>query len=183
MPDPQSPQPNPFAPPKAEVADVGPGTGFEYAGRGVRLGAALLDGLFFMLIVYLPAMLMVIVTVGASAVRFQPGMSAVQLLTALSGGFIAGFIGLVVWAWITIVLVSRYGQTMAKRLLGIKVVRKDGSPAALSRIFWLRNVVNTLIAMVPLVGGIYSLIDALMIFSETRQCIHDRLADTIVIRA
>lgn len=183
MPDPQGQQPNPFAPPKAQVADVGAGTGVDYAGRGLRLGAALLDGLFFALIVYLPAVLMVMVTVGASAVRFQPGMGVLQLLAALSAGFVAGGIGLIVWAWITIVLVSRHGQTLAKRLLGIKVVRRDGSRASLGRIFWLRNVVNTLIAMVPLVGGIYSLVDALMIFSDTRQCIHDRLADTIVIRA
>jgi uncharacterized RDD family membrane protein YckC len=80
-------------------------------------------------------------------------------------------------------LVNRNGQTIAKKILSIKVVRKDGSKAGVGRIFWLRNVVNTLIAMVPLVGGIYALVDALMIFGDPRQCIHDKIADTIVIRA
>jgi uncharacterized RDD family membrane protein YckC len=71
--------------------------------------------------------------------------------------------------------------------VGIKVARKDGSRASLGRIFWLRNVVNTLVGMVllivPFVGGLYSLIDALMIFGEQRRCCHDYIADTIVIRA
>jgi len=68
---------------------------------------------------------------------------------------------------------------MAKRLLEIRVVRSDGSQASLGRIFWLRNVVNGLLSMIPL----YGLIDLLFIFGERRQTIHDLLADTIVVRA
>jgi uncharacterized RDD family membrane protein YckC len=59
------------------------------------------------------------------------------------------------------------------------VVRSDGSPVSLGRIFWLRNVVNILLGIIPF----YSLIDSLLIFGETRQCVHDKLADTIVVRA
>ena len=40
-------------------------------------------------------------------------------------------------------------QTIAKKLIGIKVVRSDGSRATVGRIFWLRNVVNTLITLIP----------------------------------
>jgi uncharacterized RDD family membrane protein YckC len=68
---------------------------------------------------------------------------------------------------------------MAKKLLNIKVVRSNGEAASVGRIFWLRNIVNGLISIVPL----YGLIDALFIFSESRQCLHDKLADTIVIKA
>jgi len=39
--------------------------------------------------------------------------------------------------------------------------------------------VNSLISIVPL----YGLVDALFIFGESRQCLHDRLADTFVINA
>jgi uncharacterized RDD family membrane protein YckC len=87
--------------------------------------------------------------------------------------------GFVAWAWITTLLVARYGQTMAKRLLEIRVVRSDGSKASLGRIFWLRNVVNGLISVIPL----YFFIDSLLIFGERRQCIHDLIADTIVVKA
>jgi uncharacterized RDD family membrane protein YckC len=88
-------------------------------------------------------------------------------------------VGAIAWAWITLLLVSRYGQTMAKRLLEIKVVRSDGSQASLGRIFWLRNVVNRLLGVIPL----YSLVDVLWIFGEKRQCLHDLIADTIVVKA
>ena len=88
---------------------------------------------------------------------------------------------------VTIVLVHRNAQTIGKKLVGIKVARKDGSRASLARIFWLRNVVNALVGMVllvvPFLGGFYSIIDSLMIFGEQRRCIHDYIADTIVIRA
>ncbi|RPI59943.1 MAG: RDD family protein, partial [Lysobacterales bacterium] len=90
-----------------------------------------------------------------------------------------GVIGAIAWAWITILLVARHGQTMGKRLLEIRVVRSDGSQASLGRIFWLRNVVNALLGIIPL----YSIIDALLIFGVRRQCIHDLIADTIVVRA
>jgi uncharacterized RDD family membrane protein YckC len=63
------------------------------------------------------------------------------------------------------------------------VVRKDGRKAGIGRIFWLRNVVNALPGFVPIVGPVYGLVDALLIFGEARQCIHDKIADTIVIRA
>jgi uncharacterized RDD family membrane protein YckC len=59
------------------------------------------------------------------------------------------------------------------------VVRTDGTPVSLGRIFLLRNVVNGLLGFIPL----YSLVDVLFIFGERRQCLHDRLADTIVVKA
>ncbi len=74
--------------------------------------------------------------------------------------------------------VARNGQSIAKKMLQIKVVRRDGSRASVSRIFWLRNVVNGLLGIIP----IYAVIDALFIFGETRQCLHDKIADTIVIK-
>ena len=59
----------------------------------------------------------------------------------------------------------------------------DGSRASVGRIFWLRNVVNTLITLIPLVGWLYNLVDALFIFTDRRQCLHDKIADTIVVDA
>jgi uncharacterized RDD family membrane protein YckC len=85
----------------------------------------------------------------------------------------------VAWVWLTILFVARNGQTIGKKLLGIKVVRSDGSKASLGRIFWLRNVVNTVLGFIPL----YGIVDLLLIFGEARQCVHDKIADTIVIKA
>jgi uncharacterized RDD family membrane protein YckC len=84
---------------------------------------------------------------------------------------------------VTITFVSRYGQTIGKRLVGVKVVRNNGERASLGRIFWLRNVVSALPALIPVVGGIYGLVDTLFIFGDSRRCIHDLIGDTKVVRA
>ena len=61
-------------------------------------------------------------------------------------------------------------------------MRTDGSRASFARIFLLRNVVNFLPTLLPYVGLLYQLIDPLFIYQESRQCLHDKLADTIVVR-
>jgi RDD family len=105
------------------------------------------------------------------------------LHTILFGpGTIITVLALIVWCVITVWWVSANGQSIGKRLVGIKVVRKDGSRASFARIFLLRNVVNTVPALLPYVGLLYQLVDPLLIYQESRQCIHDKIADTVVVR-
>ena len=173
---------NPYAPPAATVADIAdPLATLTPADRGTRLVAAILDGIVAGLMIYLPVLIgFAIAGVSlnfedASGVDAASGVAMVPLL----GGLFLGAIGFIAWAWLTIKYVLENGQTIAKRMLHIKVVRTDGSPASLTRIFWLRNVVNTLINFIPL----YGIVDHLFIFGESRQCLHDKLADTIVVNA
>ena len=88
-----------------------------------------------------------------------------------------------VWSWFTLRYMIRGSQSIAKKLLDIKVVRSDGSRASVSRIIWLRNSVIWLLSLVPLLGAVVALLDVLFIFGESRQCMHDKIADTIVIKA
>lgn len=167
---------NPYAPPRGAVHDIGSEDELELSGRGVRLGAFFVDGIVAFAMIYLPALIVLIATAGTEAL--DP--SAATLDTSIWG--VAGLLclcGLVAWIWITVLLVARNGQTIGKRLLEIRVVRSDGSPASLGRIFWLRNVVNTLLGVIPL----YGLVELLFIFGVRQQCIHDLIADTIVVRA
>ena len=166
---------NPYAPPRGEVRDMA-GEGLEPADRLMRLLAAFLDSIIGALMIYLPAVIVIAAT-GAFDELAQP--ESEMDLEPLALPFLLCIVGFIAWAWITLLLVARYGQTMAKRLLEIKVVRSDGSKASLGRIFWLRNVVNILLGIIPL----YSIIDILLIFGEKRQCIHDMIADTIVVKA
>jgi uncharacterized RDD family membrane protein YckC len=165
-------QQNPYAPPRAKVSDIGGEVTVEPASRGIRLGAAILDIVIFT-IAYLP--LMISISSNPMAIM-DPAtfMSAMGLLT------IAAYLVLI---GITIVFVHRNGQTIGKKLVGIKVVRSDGSRASLGRIFWLRNFVNGLPSLVPILGGVYVLVDHLFIFGDKRQCVHDKIADTIVVTA
>ena len=82
-----------------------------------------------------------------------------------------------------LVQLHRTGQTFCKKMLGIKIVRNDGSRAGLGRIFWLRMFVPGLVGAIPLVGGLFGLIDPLFIFGEEKRCLHDLIADTIVVTA
>jgi len=83
----------------------------------------------------------------------------------------------------TIIFVHRKGQSIAKRIIGIKVVRSDGSRASLGRIFWLLNFVNALPGAILLLGYLYKLVVSLRICDEKQQCIHDMIDDTIVVKA
>jgi uncharacterized RDD family membrane protein YckC len=159
---------NPYAPPRANVQDVADSAA-PAAGRGTRLAAVILDGIIVVAMIYIPLIL-------AGGLKTH-GPSAPMVFRGI-GGLLA-LSGFIAWCWLTILFVSRNGQSIGKKLLGIKVVRSDGSPASLGRIFLLRNVVNTVLAVVPF----YGLVDALLIFGDAQQCVHDKIADTIVIKA
>jgi uncharacterized RDD family membrane protein YckC len=174
--------PNAYAPPKANVADVSSGDDRTPASRLARLGAAILDGVIVSALLYTP--LIFTGALGAAMADVIRSGNRSAFFAVFFGG--AGVVSLVLflaWVVITFRLVAVNGQTIAKKLVGIKVVRSDGSKATVGRIFWLRNVLNGIISLIPIVGGIYALVDILFIFTERRQCLHDKLADTIVVNA
>lgn len=157
---------NPYAPPQAPVADVPDPSGpWVLAGRGARLGAVLIDTALLMAVVLTPLYLL-------GWVEHEPGV----LETVRNGLF-----GLVGFVLINGVLLARHGQTMGKRLVGLRIVRSDGSVATLGRLLGLRYGVGMVVGMVPALGALYSLVDSLLIFRASRQCLHDTIADTIVI--
>jgi uncharacterized RDD family membrane protein YckC len=165
-----------YAAPRAAVHDIRDPEELELCGRAARLGAFFLDGIVAFVMIYLPA-LIVLVATGAANAAIDPSAKIDVNVLGLAG--LLGLCGFIAWSWVTAVLVARNGQTIGKRLLEIKVVRSDGSPASLGRIFWLRNFVNWLLSVIPF----YGLIDLLLIFGVRQQCIHDLLADTVVVRA
>jgi len=171
-------RPNLYAPPEAEVGELrSEDKELERASRGVRLGATVIDGIIPGLI-FLPMLIGLAFDFSGIAAQEE---GAIKPFTLIGFG-IAG-IGFLVWAGITIYLVHRNGQSIAKRIFDIKVVRSDGSRASLARIFWLRNFVNALPSGVPILGNFYSIVDSLFIFGEKQQCVHDMIADTIVVKA
>jgi uncharacterized RDD family membrane protein YckC len=185
-PDPNAP--NPYAPPTARVQDLadssGPG---ELADRGSRLGAYILDAII-LAIVYLPAIVGAIPNL-AAVVGARPSPVVTDRLAIYKAFYIGNPYLLyalalfLIWTVITILFVVRNGQSIGKRIVGIKVVRTNGMKASFWRIFLLRNVVNALPGFIPIVSYVYGLVDILMIFGESRQCLHDRIATTIVVKA
>ncbi|MBC5763693.1 RDD family protein [Ramlibacter albus] len=78
---------------------------------------------------------------------------------------------------------ARRGQTVGKMVLGIRIVRIDGSRASLGRLLGLRYGIGTLATVIPAIGQPYALVDALLIFRKSRRCLHDVIADTVVLKA
>jgi len=165
---------NPYAPPQAAVQDVSDSDGAELAGRGVRLLTVILDGLVLAVMFYVPLGMSVSLAGRPLLVNAHFNYGAM-----LGPNLWLPLLGLAAWLWLTVMFVSRNGQSIGKKITGIKVVRSDGSRASVGRIIVLRNVLNSLLGIIPL----YGLVDALMIFGDKRQCVHDKIADTIVIKA
>jgi uncharacterized RDD family membrane protein YckC len=175
--------PNNYAPPQSVVADISStDTPYEKATRLSRLGAVLLDGL----ILGIPLMPSYFAQISTMVHANQRTFNYFTVWAAMARSGIYFYLGVLidlVLIVITTILVYRNAQTIGKKLLGIKVARTDGSRATLARIFWLRYLVNSLIMWVPFLGSLYFLVDSCVIFGEQRRCVHDYIADTIVIRA
>ena len=79
---------------------------------------------------------------------------------------------------------GKWGMTLGKRIMKLKLVRagdrgKVGAGAAAKR-----ALAYPLGGIVPMVGSVWALVDVLWIFNdhEHRQCLHDKFAETLVIR-
>lgn len=132
------------------------------AGRGERLAAKIIDNL----IVYLPLILISILTSGAD------GTDSPE-----EGVFF--WLVLLIFFAVQAYLLTTQGQTIAKRWLKLRIIdMKTQKAGGFVKNVLLRSVVNGIFGIVPL----YSLIDAMFIFRDDHRCVHDLLAGTIVIK-
>jgi len=176
--------PNPYTPPRAVVDDHvdSPGELVE-AGRGARFAAALIDGLapIVVLVGILAAVALPAYHNYLQRAKGQPvaseSSSAVILVAALAG---LAFLAFVTYS---MTLVYRYGQTIGKRMMGIRVVRSDGSRVAFGRFIFLRWLPLFVVGLIPWIGYLAGLVDSLLIFRDSHQCLHDNIADTRVVTA
>ena len=89
------------------------------------------------------------------------------------------------WAWFFLVntyLLKKYGQTIGKRFLDIRIsdYRTEAVPP-----FWrllVRIAVPPVAGLVGALGRLFSLVDVLLIFGRSRRCIHDLIAGTHVVK-
>lgn len=78
-------------------------------------------------------------------------------------------------------LLYKKGQTVGKKLRNIKIVTMDNTLPSFDHVYGLRYFLVYLIGSIPILGGIFSFIDALFIFRDDRRCLHDHIAGTKVI--
>jgi uncharacterized RDD family membrane protein YckC len=135
------------------------------ASRGKRFVGALVDSLFLMLGAA-PGFVLVIATADGNE---ELSMLAVA---AMLGGML--IVGIVNW-----VMITNSGQSIGKRLLGMQIIKIDtGELPGFVHGVLLRSWVPALINQAC---NLFGLIDALWIFGEERRCLHDLIAQTVVI--
>lgn len=175
---PASPRPstNPYVSPAA-VSPFGQASyGADHAhlplaSRGTRLLGAILDSLITMAPL-LPALLVLFGLAAAGA--GEDVAFGVFALTGLVGGLVS--LGIFVY---NCVLISNTGQSIAKRMLGMRIIRVSNGelPGFLHGVL-LRILVP---AAINQACNLFGLIDALWIFGEECRCLHDLIADTKVV--
>jgi uncharacterized RDD family membrane protein YckC len=159
-----------YAPPIAPLAEAPEAMGsVELGGRWMRFWAVMIDGLCQILIA-LPLML---VLTGAS----WRNLNEPTYKWELFGIGIAVFLVLQGW------LLATSGQTIGKKLLGLRIVHPDGSRVPFARIVGLRFLPTTLLSQIPVVGMLVALVDGCLIFRASRKTLHDEIAGTIVATA
>jgi uncharacterized RDD family membrane protein YckC len=165
---------NPYQAPQSNVEQAAGET--QLAGRGQRLGAALLDGIL-MLAIMVPAMFLG----GYLTAAFEAGQRNQQVPFLLTLAWSA--VGFAVFVAVQGYPLSQSGQTWGKKLLGIRIVALDGSKPPLTALLLRRYLTVQAVNLVPVLGGIVNLVNVLLIFRQDRRCGHDLVAGTRVVRA
>ncbi|MFI0410911.1 RDD family protein [Actinomadura sp. 3N508] len=187
------PQPA-YGPPGQPHPGYGGGPHDLLAGRGARLGAGILDGLLLS-VVALPAVLFSIrwdkmedsMKSGEPIANPLDLYNIPRLLTGYAIVFVVGF------AYYTI-LHAKWGQTLGKKAVGIRLVKASDHSAVswgqvLGRqafVYAITLTTASLNLLTPAAGilGLVGLLDtAWILWDDRRQALHDKVAGTVVVKA
>ena len=156
---------------------------------GIRFAATVIDSLVLGLISWI----LIVLAIGSafsSVAPIQPATTGdinatvaqinatlTQVSGALSAGIVAAaVITLIVWFLYYTLLEGRYGQTLGKWLVKIKVVKENGAP-----ISYGDAAIRTILRIID---GLFDyLVGAILIWtSDKKQRLGDRLAHTVVVQ-
>ena len=185
--------PNPFAPPRSHVQD-------QFSSGPVEMVTATRGSRFLAFLVDLSPALVVGVVAGIMAAVMMPGLLSGHVDPLTSGMaafgvfFLVFFVAVIAWSVWQIVLLYKYGQTVGKKVMGIRVVRMDGSRVSFARFFFLRGLAIGVVGAIVsglfvaifhfrFAGNLVTLLDCLFIFGAASRCLHDYIADTQVVTA
>lgn len=89
--------------------------------------------------------------------------------------------GIVLYVLVHGYFLDKFGQTIGKNIMRIRIENLDGTKASISTIILKRSLPMHLLSIVPVIGqGLAGFVDPLFIFGKERRCIHDYIAKTKV---
>lgn len=166
--EPTQPAPAPAAEPRAQDRVEGEAPRqMAKAGFGLRFIAMLIDLLAF-------SVALLLVGLGLGGIIAHFGDASPQLMTMMV--LLAGFVLLALGNLFQVFFIGYCGQTPGKMVTRIKVVRCDGSEVGFGAAIF-REVIGKLISAL-LFGCGYLMV----LFDEQHQGLHDKIADTFVVK-
>jgi uncharacterized RDD family membrane protein YckC len=165
----------------------------DLAGRWRRLLARIIDGLVLSIVLIplsIPLLSHPLDNLRQVTNRY-PNLSApgAQAAVARADGKVLG--ALAVFAVLAAVIAflydwpqhAKWGQTLGKRALRTRVVTAYGRAPISGSTAAKRSAVYALVPAVPVLGGLFGLLNEMwLLWDSRRQCLHDKVARTIVIR-
>ena len=152
-------------------AELGSGETVELARIGARFGARVLDAI-------------IVAVVGVVLIFVPAAMSSSSDMADFSGlGVTSILVGLVVGIGYEVVQIALWGQTVGKRMIGIKVIHAaHGGLPGWGKAFG-RWAIPGLLALIPLVGWLLSILCYVSAtWDRVCQGWHDKAAGTLVVR-
>lgn len=140
------------------------------ASRWARLGASLIDAVIAMCFM-IPIM------------YFSGGFEGISkgIRQPVEYTIIMNIIGLILFALLHGMLLATKGQTIGKKLVGIKIVDLNGDLPNIQTHLLKRYAVYFIPGLIPVAGSFVSLLNILFIFGKEKRCIHDLVAGTKVV--
>ncbi|MCR9279503.1 MAG: RDD family protein [Pseudomonadaceae bacterium] len=171
--------PNPYSSPAADL-ELASLDGEELAGRGARLGAYVIDVLILGVVGAIAGAVLALLPFTAglfSGLDFSDPAATIPLSTT----FVLTAVYLGIYLLINGSLLASEGQTVGKKMLGIRAVDAEtGELMPMSRVFGLRFALFAAASQIPYVGYLW-LVNVLFIFGDERRCVHDLIAKSKVV--
>lgn len=165
---------NPYASPNALLIEI-PAEGPELASYSLRFGGAFIDGMVGAIILFPLLYAFGFVNWEEMKLGIQPD------LLDKARNAVLGFLAFLV---IQGYFLSQSGQTIGKKILGMRIVTLDNAKPDFFKLIFFRYMILRAIYLVPVAGAVFSMANCISIFiGKDRRCIHDRFAGTKVILA
>ena len=140
----------------------------EIASAWLRLGAALLDTIFGMLVFFAAGLL------GFLVVGFDEERIVIAVVLAIMAS--------VAYVVVHYAMVAASGQSPGKKAVGIKIIRVDGRELGFGGMLVREIVGKAIPSMVPILNIVWLLSYVWILVDAQRQGWHDKIAGTYVVK-
>lgn len=164
---------NPYATPSTLTQITSNDENGELADLSTRFVGALIDGL-----IALPIVMPIAFGVGLIIGNVMGEGAATTIVANLLGGAI----GIGAFVVLHGYLLATRGQTIGKVVMKTKIVNEFGGQVPFPELYVKRYLILQAISLIPFVGLLVGIVDALFIFRSNRKCLHDEIAGTKVIK-